>query len=72
MDVLDRWQAASGVKEIREIVHATTVATNAVLEGNHRAAGPGDDQLDFATCWRLGVTSGATCTTSSWRKPPGL
>ena len=36
MDVLDRWQAASGVKEIREVVHATTVATNAVLEGPPR------------------------------------
>ncbi len=33
LDVLERWQAASGEDEIREIVHATTVATNAVLEG---------------------------------------
>ena len=33
LEVLDRWQAASGEREVREIVHATTVATNAVLEG---------------------------------------
>ena len=33
LDVLDRWQTAGGEQEIREIVHATTVATNAVLEG---------------------------------------
>ena len=34
LDVLDRWQTASDRRDVREIVHATTVATNAVLEGN--------------------------------------
>ena len=33
LSVLDQWRAAAGERGIREIVHATTVATNAVLEG---------------------------------------
>ena len=31
--VLDQWAESSGQRRIREIVHATTVATNSVLEG---------------------------------------
>ena len=33
LDVLDHWTTSAGEHDIREIVHATTVATNAVLEG---------------------------------------